>query len=405
VSEPAAGQPTQSTVTYLLAAGGTPTNGGQWMNHGATAAAALDCAACHAADARSSGAAWSRSASFHAHAASPGTCQACHGLQNGNGTTAGAGNNLPSGLTSSTMVSSAAGDPTTGVPAGTRDQINHADVNVTGHDCSFCHTQAGPSTTPGVQGAEWAQARFHSSFTSATPLVLNGSTGRCSNCHLGVKPAAGMTPQDHSAFTAAAGAQDCSACHGWPGTGTPTAPNWLGATGTPQFIAVGGFAIARPPASAAATQAGIANLPHPAVGAGTSCATCHTGGIGGQHASGYDHASALAATNCGACHEAGSPLVGTAWNGSGTQAAGAGDTRPFSITTLTAKRGGDSCTITLPNHFYPVDCSQCHKSPAGTGAITSGTAYTSAWTFPHTNSKMSNPSTCNLCHVGQGCGK
>lgn len=405
VSEPAAGHPTQGTVTYLLAAGGTPTNGGQWMNHGATAAAALDCAACHAADAKASGSTWSRSAAFHAHAASPGSCGACHGLQNGNGGVPGAGNNLPAGLTSSAMVSSAAGDPASGVPAGTHDQISHADVNVTGHDCAFCHTQAGPSTAPGVQGAEWAQARLHASFSNATPLVLDGAAGRCSNCHLGVKPAAGMTAQDHSAFTAAAGTQDCSACHAWPGTGTPAAPNWLGATGTPQFIAVGGFAIPQPPATAPTTQAGIASLPHPTVSAGTSCATCHAGGAGGKHALGYDHASALAAANCGACHEAGSPLVGTAWNGAAAQATGAGDTRPFTLTSLVATRGGDSCTINLPNHFFPVDCAECHATPAGTGATTSGAAYTAAWTFPHTNSRMSNPSTCNLCHVGQGCGR
>jgi hypothetical protein len=301
-------------------------------------------------------------------------------------------------------VTSAAADPATGVPPGTRDQISHADRNVTGHDCAFCHTQVGPSTVTGVKGAEWAQARFHQSFSSAVPLVLDGTTGRCSNCHLNVRPGAAFVGQAHAAFTAAAGTQDCSACHAWPGTGTPAAPNWLGATGTPKFIAVGGFAIPRPPASAATTQAGIANLPHPTVQAGASCATCHAGGVGGKQATGYDHASALAAATCSACHEAGSNLVGTAWSGT-TQAGGAGDTRPYPLTTLLASRGRDTCTITLPNHFYPVDCAECHVTPAGTGAVKTGTAYTAAWTFPHTNSRMSNPSTCNLCHVGQGCSR
>jgi hypothetical protein len=42
--------------------------------------------------------------------------------------------------------------------------------------------------------------------------------------------------------------------------------------------------------------------------------------------------------------------------------------------------------------------------PAGTGAVTSGTNYINAWTFPHTTSLMSNPTTCNKCHQGQGCG-
>jgi hypothetical protein len=408
VSEPPANTPTQSTWSYVLAAGGTASNGGQWMNHGATPVAAADCAACHAADARSSGSAWSKSALFHAAVSNPGSCATCHGLSNGGGTVAGTNNNLPVGLTASTTLTSASANALTGVAVGTHDQITHADVNVTGHDCAFCHTQAGRSTAAGIQGAEWAQARFHASFSAATALVLNGTTGRCSNCHLNVKPGPGYTAQDHSAFTSAAGSQDCSACHSWPGTGTAGAPNWQGASGTPQFIAVGGFAIPLPPATAATTQAGIASLPHPTVATGTSCATCHAGGVGGKQAIGYDHASALINANCSACHEAGSNLVGTAWNRATTQSTGGGDTRPFTLTTIVAHKGGaggDSCTITLPNHFYPVQCGQCHKSPAGTGPVTTGTAYTAAWYFPHTQSLMTNPGTCNLCHVGQNCGK
>ena len=405
VSEPAPGAATQSTVTYVLSAGGTSSNGGQWMDHGAAPVAGVDCVACHAADAQPSLVGWSRSTSFHAAVASPGACQACHGFQNGNGSVAGTGNNLPDGLTSSSTVTSAASDPTTGVPAGTLDQITHADVNVSAQDCAFCHAQVGPSSAPGVQGAEWAQASFHASFSAAIPLVLDGTTGRCSNCHLNVRPGPSFTAQDHSGFTNAPGTQDCSACHSWPGTGTAAAPDWLGATNVPQFIAVGGFAVPQPPASAPTTQAGIANLPHPTLAVGMTCATCHAGGVGGRGAMGYNHASALAAANCGACHEAGSGLVGTPWNGATTQGAGAGDTRAYTLTTIVATRGrdGDQCTIQLPNHFYPVDCSECHATPPGTGPVTTGAAYTSAWTFPHVTSKMSNPSTCNLCHVGQDC--
>ena len=401
------GAATQSTVTYVLAAGGTSSNGSQWMNHRAAGLAGVDCVRCHAADARPSVVGWSRSASYHANVASPGACQTCHGLQNGNGAVAGTGNNLPAGLTSSSTATSAASDPTTGVPSGTLDQITHADVNVSAHDCAFCHTQVGPSSAPGVQGAEWAQARFHASFAASSPLVLNGTTGRCSSCHLGVRPGPSFTALDHSALTSAPGTQDCSTCHAWPGTGTAAAANWLGATNVPQFIAVGGFAVPQPPATAPTTQAGIASLPHPTLAAGMTCAACHAGGIGGRGATGYDHASALAAANCGACHEAGSYLLGSPWNGATTQGAGAGDTRAYTLTTIVATRGsgGDRCTITLPNHFYPVDCSECHARPPGTGAVTSGTPYTSAWTFPHATSKMSNPSTCNLCHVGQGCEK
>src|SRR5260221_83469 len=153
---------------------------------------------------------------------------------------------------------------------------------------------------------------------------------------MNVKPGSGFST-DHSAFTNAPGTTDCGSCHGWPGTGTVSAPNWLGATGgAPVYITVGGFAISQPPASAATTQAGITNLPHPT--GQTACASCHTGGTGGKRAIGYDHASTLIATNCNSCHEAGSNLVGTVFNNSATEAGGASDTRPHTVKDL--HRGG-----------------------------------------------------------------
>jgi hypothetical protein len=335
-------------------------------------------------------------------------CNGCHGLTNGGGSAIGTSNNIPSGLSSSTTQTTASANTLTGVAAGTLDQITHADVNVTAQECRFCHTQVGRSTVAGVQGAEWAQARFHISFTAATPLLINGTTGRCSNCHLNVKPGTSYTAQDHSAFTNVSGSQDCSACHSWPGAGGASAPNWKGGGNMPQFITVGGFAIPNPPATTATTQAGIASLPHPTLVAGAACTTCHTGGVGGKKAIGYDHASALASAACSACHEAGSNLVGTIWNAATVQASGAGDTRPTTLASLKATRGsgGSSCTITgNTGHFYPVQCGQCHNVPTGTGPTTTGTAYTSAWTFPHSTSKMTNSSTCNLCHQQSGCPK
>ena len=406
VSEPRPNASTQGSWTYTLAAGGTGSNGGQWMNHGADAVVALDCGACHAADARSAGSAWSKAALFHPVVPAPATCQGCHGLTNGGGAVAGTNNNLPVGLTDSTMLTTASANSLTGVPAGTHDQISHADVNASGHDCGFCHSQAGRSTVAGVQGTEWAQARFHASFTAATPLLLDGSTGRCGNCHMNVKPGPGYTAQTHAAFTNTPGTQDCSACHSWPGTGGTGAPSWQGAAATPQYIAVGGFLIPTPPASGTSPQTGIANLPHPTVDTGTACATCHAGGIGGMRATGYDHAPALINAACSSCHEAGSNLIGTGWNGSTLQGAGAGDTRPFTLTSLVAHKGGvggDTCTVTAPNHFFAVQCGECHAVPAATGAVTSGAAYTAAWYFPHTETKMTNPSTCNLCHTGPSC--
>ncbi len=406
VSEPAANSSTQSSVTYALAQGGTAGNGAQWMNHGQSDVVGKDCAICHAADAKTSGSAWLKGDSFHSHVAKPASCQTCHGLSNGGGAAIGTNNNLPTGLTSSSMVSTAGGDPTTGVTAGTNDQIDHSDVNISSHDCNFCHTQSGPSGTSGIQGKEWAQASFHSSFTSANPIVINGTTGRCSNCHMNVKPGTSFGGQDHSSFTNTSGSQDCSACHSWPGTGTAAAPNWLGASGgTPVYINVGGFAISQPPATTATTQGGIANLPHPTVGT-NPCTACHTTSAGGTMAIGYDHASTLINSNCKSCHEAGSNLVGTVWNNATSETAGAGDTRPWSAQPIQAHYSGNTHAVnnTL-NHFYPVDCHECHVTPTGISKVTTGSSYivpgsntAGAWRFPHTEKSMSNPSTCNMCH-------
>ena len=395
-SDPAANAPTKSSVTYALALGATASNTGQWMNHGSIYVAGKDCVACHAADAKSSGSAWSKTSSFHAKIGGVTTCNVCHGLSNGGGATAGTNNNLPAGLTNSTMVTSAAKNAATGVAAGTFDQINHADVNVTAHDCSFCHGQIGPSTASGIQGQEWAQAKFHQSFNAANPLVANGTTGRCSSCHLNVKPGASYTGQSHAAFTSVSGSTDCGSCHSWPGTGGATSPNWLGASGgVPTVISVGGFTISKPPAAnTTTTQQGITNLPHPTAGT-QACITCHTTAGGGRNAYGYDHSSALNNANCNACHEAGSDLVNPVWNGSASQASGAGDTRPFTIASLKATKGG-SCTVTYPNHFYPADCSACHNEPSGAVTTKTGSAFTSAWVFNHNQSKMKG--LCSECH-------
>ncbi len=398
VSVPAAA--TQSATVYVLGSGATATNGAQWMSHAASGVVGADCAACHAADAASG--AWSRSTAYHANVAAPGSCQTCHGVANGNGSVAGTGNNLPFGLTDSTTLTTASADATTGVPPGTHDQIVHTDVNVTAHDCGFCHTQVGPSTALGVQGQEWAQASLHASFSANTPLVMDGTAGRCSDCHMNVRPGTSFTAQDHSAFTDAAGTQDCSTCHGWPGTGTPSAPNWLGGGAAPQYITVGGFTIPDPPASPPTVQVGIPDLPHPSTATAT-CATCHAAGIGGKGAIGYDHASTLIATNCAACHEAGSDLVGTVWNGATSETSGAGDTRPFTLPSVRATFQGDSATETTPNHFFldragaQVDCRWCHVTPTGIGVATTGTAYSTAWAFQH---PPQNPvlDFCYQCH-------
>src|SRR6267142_1423201 len=270
VSTPAANAPTQSSVTYNMNLGSTSTNTVQWMNHGSNSVVGKDCVVCHAADAKTSGSAWSKSDSFHGHVSNAVSCKECHGLANGGGSVAGTNNNLPVGITNSNTVTSAAADSTTGIPAGTLDQITHTEINVSSHDCNFCHSQQGVSTVAGVQGKEWAQANFHMSFTSTNPLVMNGSTGRCSNCHMNVRPGASFA-FDHSTFTAAAGSQDCGSCHPWPGTGTPATANWLGAAAAPDTVTLAGWA------SGTSITSNTVTFAHPRPSTYTSCAQCHAG--------------------------------------------------------------------------------------------------------------------------------
>jgi len=68
-------------------------------------------------------------------------------------------------------------------------------------------------------------------------------------------------------------------------------------------------------------------------------------------------------------------------------------------------KGSDRLTVTYANHFYPVDCSQCHIVPTGNAPTTTGSTYlnpstgSGMWTFPHRQSAMTNPSTCVMCHT------
>ncbi|TMB09883.1 MAG: hypothetical protein E6J65_28470, partial [Deltaproteobacteria bacterium] len=269
ISEPVAS--TQSSVAYNLTVGGSSTNTAQWMNHRSASVAGKECFVCHAGDAKTSGSAWSKSDSFHGSVSRPSTCRECHGPANGGGSVVGTNNNLPVGLTNSSTVTAAAADVATGIPAGTRDQITHTDINVSARDCNFCHTQAGVSTALGVQGAEWAQASFHMNFGPANPLLMNGTTGRCSNCHMNIKPGATFTAFDHSAFSATPGTQDCSSCHSWPGTGTATASNWLGAAAAPAIVTLTGWT------SGTSITSNTVTFSHPSPGTYTSCAQCHAG--------------------------------------------------------------------------------------------------------------------------------
>lgn len=388
VSEPSG--LTQSGVTYPLGMGGTASNGGQYMSHRTSYVSGRDCAACHMSDARATPAGWSDTTAFHALVSGVTTCRECHGLTNGGGATPGTNNNMPAGVVDTSHVTTAS--TSTGV-AGRRDRIDHGDVNVTGRDCSFCHTQVGPGS-----GGEWAQAEFHDNFVGAASLVINTTTGRCDHCHSNLAPLPSFPGYDHSGI----GATDCSGCHSLPGLGTPSNPNWRGATGgAPATITVGGFTVPAPPAPSPTLQAGVAGLPHPTGAA--SCDTCHGTGGGHRMAIGYDHASSLIDQRCTSCHEAGSDLVSPVWNGATTASAGAGDTRPFTLPSVRASFSGNAATETYPNHFYPADCDECHDAPSGVALGTTGAAYDNAWRFIHQCREMDGPATCRMCHTRTRC--
>jgi hypothetical protein len=429
ISEPPANTPTQSSVSYTLALGGTSSNSGQWINHfvpivqdgGITGQ--RDCYDCHAADAKATGSAWNVATVFHTPALQGlQTCDGCHGLVNKTPTVTvsaatvnagvpGTGNNMPFGLTNSTTTTIASATANTGIPAGTFDQINHADYNVKVTKCFSCHTTLGASTVTGIQGKEWAQAKFHAAFAPATPanpLVIGTAGGRCSTCHMNVRPGTAFTAQDHSTFTATS-TTDCSSCHTYPGKGgTAAAPNWK-TDAVPTNITVGGFLITKPPAANTTTiqGPGPVALLHPTVGT-QLCTACHLLASGGKPATGYDHKGVTQVGTCTPCHEAGSNLVGTVWNNTATQGLGAGDTRPYTITALTPSFKNNRTALTVTNapgsanHFYPADCYACHKIPTGNGTVTTGTAYTTAWKFNHNENIMRTVTTPNLCKVCHG---
>ena len=401
-------QSLQSTVTYMLAQGGTSSNGRQWMNHADNSVTVLDCARCHQADAKASGAAWSPSSAFHQYVSAPARCNTCHGTANGRGTTVGTNNNMPVGLndTSTTTTSSTAAP-------GTKDQIAHTDSNVTRNDCKFCHRQAGPSTTPGIQGKEWAQASFHRNFTTANPAIYDGTTGRCSNCHMNVKPGASFTAFNHAQFSATAGTQDCGACHSWPGT-DPANPNWLGAEGKPHpdtgptaastldcnsCHGQAGSATNKLAVAASSHFGGITN--------GNTCTSCHVNFAGFKGTVTnlkYAHTNATAngGNGCANCHVFVSQVYTTLTTTPPLTFPISPGGHQFSQTrNVTGTFDGDSFTAahTAANLAR---CGSCHQ-------YATTTATTNIWTFKHrpSNPGITGASTkaaahnvigCNMCH-------
>ena len=400
VSEPAANASTQSSWTYALAQGGTSTNSAQWMNHGASPVVGKDCVLCHAGDAKTSGSAWSKADLLHTPVPSTTACQVCHGLTNGGGSVAGTKNNLPTGLTNSTWITTASS-----AAANTHDQLMHTDINVSAKDCNVCHTQAGISSTAGVSGKEWAQASFHKNFSAASPLVMNGGTGRCSNCHMNLKPGTGYAAMDHSAYTATS-TTDCVGCHAWPGTGTSTAPNWLGAVGA--HAASGSTSASTLDCNTCHGQTGTATK-HLAVAAashygglanGNRCVTCHINFAGFKDTITnllYPHTNSSANTGgCVTCHAYQSQIYTTLTNTPLLTYPVTTGGHTFSQTrSVTGSFKGDS--FTQPHTATALNnCGACHQ-------YTKTTATLNIWTFQH---RPSNPGIstsqssngCNQCH-------
>jgi hypothetical protein len=360
---------------------------------------ALDCAACHKNDAKVTGSAWSRGPSFHANVTNPNACNGCHGTGNGKGSAIGTNNNLPVGLTDTRATTTAS------MWAGRKDQISHGDLNVTAKECNFCHTQNGLSTVAGVQGVEWKIAAFHKNFTTANPLVLNGSTARCSNCHLNVKPGPGFST-DHSAFTATS-AQDCSSCHGLPGTGTALAPNWLGASGIPHAATgptsastldcnschgLGGSSSKHLAVAAASHYGGITN--------GNTCSSCHINFAGFKDTVTnlkYGHSNATANSGgCVNCHAFKSQLYTTLTNTPALTHPNSAGSHQFSqALSISGTFDGRTFNSAHTNARLAL-CGNCHQYAATA-------ANTNIWTFRH---RPSNPGLsasrssggCNMCH-------
>lgn len=392
---------TQGTTTYNLNQGASPTNQAQWMNHDSGLLAGRDCSVCHAGDATPSGSAWSKDALLHGPIANATSCSECHGLANGRGTVVGTNNNLPDGLIDSMTLTSAG--PSTGVPSGTHDQISHADANVSTNDCDFCHTQQGASTNPALQGKEWAQASFHQNFGASNPLATNGTTARCSHCHMNVRPTAVYTQQDHSAFTATS-PQDCADCHAWPGT-DPTSPNWMGATGAHASSGpTTGSSLAcdtcHGPGGSAATHLTVPIADHfGGTSNGNTCTSCHIdfSGFNGTVANlEYDHNNANANTNgCVTCHVFTNQLLTTLTN-TPTLDHPTGNGHQFSQTqSVTGRFDGDSFTSDHTDGNLS-NCGACHE-------YNNTTAGTDIWRFRHrpNNPGISNDrhdSGCNKCH-------
>jgi len=134
-------------------------------------------------------------------------------------------NNLPVASPTASTLTSAAADAATGIPAGTLDQITHADINVSSHDCNFCHTQRASRQLPACKAGN-GRSRVPRELHVCEPTGEIRHDGACSNCHITSNPRDVFTAFDHSAFSATPG-PGLQLVPLVAGTATATAANWL----------------------------------------------------------------------------------------------------------------------------------------------------------------------------------
>ena len=108
-----------------------------------------------------------------------------------------------------------ADEPTADVQSGTSYRMRHTSAQMAFQTCTACHPSAlANATTSTIAADSWKPGQYHA--------VLSVQPTACNDCHTVSAPAT------HSTVTP--DTLDCSDCHPFPGTGTSTAPNWLGAT-------------------------------------------------------------------------------------------------------------------------------------------------------------------------------
>lgn len=220
-----------------------------------------------------------------------------------------------------------------------------------------------------------------------------------------MKPGSSFTAFDHSALSGTS-AQDCSSCHTWPGTGTASAANWLGAAGS--HASSGTTKGSTLDCNTCHGQSGSATL-HLSVAAsshyggvsnGNGCITCHINFAGFKDTTTnllYPHANATAdASGCGTCHAFQSQIYTTLTNTPSLTYAMSAGSHSFSQTQSVTGSHEDRSFTSAHTSSNMTNCGACHS-------YSSTTSSTNIWTFVHepknpgvNNGKSSNG--CNMCH-------